>query len=111
MPTFIITGRYTAEGAKGLISRPVDRAKAVGKLLEAAGGKLLHLYFTTGANDFLVIGEADDGADAVAASFAAAASGAVSHTQTVRAWSSAEFMAVAQKSAEVAKSYTPPGQG
>ncbi len=111
MPTFITKGKFSAEAARGLMAKPEDRAKAVRKLIEASGGKLLHYYFTTGETDFLIIAEAKDGSDAVAASMAAAASGVVSDIQTQRAWTSAEFVAIAEKAGKLAGSFSPPGKG
>jgi uncharacterized protein with GYD domain len=41
MPKFLITGRYTAEGLKGLQKdKATGREKAVAAACEAAGGKL-----------------------------------------------------------------------
>lgn len=111
MPTFITKGKFSAEAARGLISKPEDRANAVRKLVEAGGGKLLHYYFTTGETDFLIIAEAKDGGDAVATSMAAAAGGAVSDIQTIRAWTSAEFVAIAEKAGKLAGTYKAPGKG
>lgn len=111
MPTFISTGRFSAEAAKGLVAKPEDRAKVVGKMMEAAGGKLLQYYFTTGDRDFLIIGEAKDGADAVAMALATASMGAVSDVQTIRAWTSAEFVSIAKKAGKLTKAYHAPGKG
>jgi hypothetical protein len=41
---------------------------------------------------------------------AAAASGAVSKIETVRAWTLGEFKGIAEKAARVAPSYVPPGR-
>ena len=110
MPTFITTGKFSAEAVKGMMSKPEDRSKIVGKLMEAAGGKLVSYYFTTGDTDFLIIGDAKDGADAVAVSMAAAAAGTVSDLRTVRAWTAAEFMAICKKAGKLAGSYRAPGK-
>lgn len=110
MPTFIVTGRLTQEAVKGLATKPEDRSEAVGKLIAAAGGKLLHYYVTTGDSDFLLISEAPGAEVAVAACMAAAAAGAVSDVRTVQAWSSAEFKSVAQKAGEVIGAYRVPGK-
>ena len=111
MATFITRGRLSAEAVKGLISKPEDRQQAVSKLVEAAGGKLLHYYMTTGDTDFLLISEADDGEIAVAAVMAAAGAGVITDVTTARAWTSAEFKSIAEKAGAVMGSYTPPGQG
>ena len=110
MPTFITTGRLTQEAVKGLAAKPEDRSEAVGKLIAAAGGKLLHYYVTTGDSDFMLITEASGAEVAVAACMAAAASGAVSDVHTIQAWTSAEFKAVAAKAGQVAAAYRAPGK-
>jgi uncharacterized protein with GYD domain len=74
-----------------------------------AGGKLLHYYATTGEYDVLIISEAPDGADAVIAGMAAAASGAVSHVVTTRAWTSSEFKTMAERAQKALTSYRAPG--
>ncbi len=63
MATFIITGNYTGQAIQGMIANPSDRAAAVKPLVEAAGGKMLSYYATTGETDFLMICEAADGED------------------------------------------------
>jgi uncharacterized protein with GYD domain len=111
MATFITRGRLSAEAVKGLINKPEDRHEAVSKLIEAAGGKLLNYYVTTGDTDFLLISEADDGESAVAAVMAAAAADTVTDVTTSRAWTSAEFKSVAEKAGAVMATYRAPGQG
>ena len=109
MPIFITQARLSQEAVKNLVARPEDRFNAVKKLVAAAGGKLLHYYATTGHYDVLLISEAPDGADAVIAGMAAAASGSVSQVVTTRAWSSSEFKAMAEKAKKALASYKAPG--
>jgi uncharacterized protein with GYD domain len=109
MPCFILTGRFTLEAVRGLMAKPEDRSAAVGAVVSAAGGKLLHYWVTTGDTDFLLVAEADRAEDFLAGVMAAAASGSVTHIKTMRAWSSAEFAAIAEKAASLAPSYRAPG--
>jgi uncharacterized protein with GYD domain len=109
MPLFITYASYSNSGVKGLIDKPSDRSEAIKALIEKAGGKLVALYNTTGSNDIVLVTEAPDGSDAVAVGMAAAASGAVSKIETVRAWTSSEFKGIAEKAARVASAYKPPG--
>ncbi|MGC2334303.1 MAG: GYD domain-containing protein, partial [Pseudolabrys sp.] len=81
----------------------------VRKLIEGAGGKLLNFYFTTGDADFLLITETNEAESAIAALLAAAA-GTISDVTTSRAWTGAEFKAVADKASKVASLYSPPGK-
>jgi uncharacterized protein with GYD domain len=110
MATFITYASYSQSGIKGLIDKPSDRSKAVGTVIEKAGGKLLSFYMTTGSHDVVLTFEAPDGSDAVAIGMAAAASGAVSRIETVRAWPGADFVAIAEKAAKYAEVYKAPGE-
>jgi uncharacterized protein with GYD domain len=78
-------------------------------MVEAAGGKVVALYMTTGDSDVLLISEFADGDTAVALGMAAAASGSVSNLSTCRAWTGEEFKSVAQNASKLAGAYTPPG--
>lgn len=106
---FVTHASYSPSGVKGLVDKPEDRLAALEKLVEAAGGKLVATYMTTGEYDALLIGDFENGETAVALGMVAAASGAVADLKTVRAWTTAEFKGVAEKAAALAGSYTPPG--
>jgi uncharacterized protein with GYD domain len=110
MVRLVTRGRLTHDYAKGLLAAPEDREPAVRKLIEGAGGKVISFYFTTGESDFLIISEADEAEALIAAVLADAASGAVSHVSTVRAWTGAEFKGVAERAAKAASAYRPPGK-
>ena len=53
MNRLITRGRLTHDYLKGLLGAPEDRETAVRKVVEAAGGKVISFYFTTGETDFL----------------------------------------------------------
>jgi len=54
-------GRISQEGVKGILDKPTNRAEAVGKLLEAFGGKLIHYFMVmNGDIDFIIITEIPD---------------------------------------------------
>jgi uncharacterized protein with GYD domain len=109
MPRLITRGRLTQDYAKRMVAAPEDREPAVRKLVEASGGKLIGFYFTTGDSDFMLITEGES-ESTLAALLATAASGMVSDVTTVRAWTGAEFKAVAEKAAKLADAYRPPGK-
>jgi len=110
MIRLVTRGRFTHEYAKGLVAAPEDREPAVRKLIEGAGGKIVSFYFTTGDSDFLLISEADDAETIIAALLATAAAGAISNVTTARAWTGAEFKAVAKKASKAASFYRAPGK-
>ena len=110
MVRLVTRGRFTHDYAKGLVAAPEDREPAVRKLIEGAGGKLVSFYFTTGDSDFMVIAEANEAENLISAYLATAAAGAVSNLTTQRAWTGAEFKAVAQKASKAASHYRAPGK-
>ncbi len=110
MIRLVTRGRLTQNYAKGLLAAPEDREPAVRKLIEAAGGKFINFYFTTGDSDFLLISEANDAESIIAALMAAAAAGTISDVTTARAWTGAEFQAIADKASKAASAYRLPGK-
>jgi uncharacterized protein with GYD domain len=110
MIRLITRGRFSQDYVKGLIAAPEDREPAVRKVVEAAGGKVVNFYVTTGDSDFLLVTEADEAESVIAALMAAAAAGTISDITTSRAWTGKEFKAVADKASKAAKSYRPPGK-
>lgn len=109
MPTFISYISYSQSGVQGLLKDPNDRAVALQKLLEDAGGSVVAFYMTTGQNDVILISRMPDEGDAVAVGMAVSAAGSVSKVETVRAWSSSEFVGVIRKASQLVDAYTPPG--
>ena len=67
MIRLVTRGRFTHDYLKGLIDAPEDREAAVRKVIEAAGGKVINFYVTTGETDFLLISEANEAEGIVAA--------------------------------------------
>ena len=103
-------GQFTHEYVKGLVGAPEDREPA-SELIESAGAKLINFYFTTGDSDFVCITEANNDAEAgIAAMLGAAAAGTISDISTARAWTGAEFKAVAEKASKAGKAYRSPGE-
>jgi uncharacterized protein with GYD domain len=110
MIRLVTRGRLTQNYAKNLLAAPEDREPAVRKLIEAAGGKFINFYFTTGDSDFLLVSEANDAESIIAALMAAAAAGTISDVTTARAWTGAEFKAIADKASKAASAYRGPGK-
>jgi uncharacterized protein with GYD domain len=106
MIRLITRGRLTHDYLKGLLGAPEDRETAVRKVVEAAGGKVISFYFTTGETD-LLISEANEAESVIASLMAVSASGTVSNVITVRAWTGAESK---ERAAGAASAYRPPGK-
>ena len=110
MIRLVTRGRLTQKYARDLLAAPEDREPAVRKLIENVGGKIINFYFTTGDKDFLLISEANDAESIIAALMAASAAGTISDVTTARAWTGAEFKAIADKAAKAASAYRVPGK-
>ena len=108
---FSISANYTAQALKAMGENPnTDRPAAFGKLVSAAGGKVVGFYFTTSDGPgVLTIIDADPVA-------AAAIVGTVTATDSVRdvrmtrLWTNDEVIAVRKKRVELQSSYKAPGR-
>ena len=60
MSTFIVLGKFSDQGLKGLMTSDADRAAIVDKAVGAAGAKMISYHITRGVYDFCVIAEGDD---------------------------------------------------
>jgi uncharacterized protein with GYD domain len=72
MPKYLVEGRYTSDGIKGL-AREVSSGRRVdiAKTIESAGGKLEAFYFAFGEADFYIIFDVPDNISAAALSMVA----------------------------------------
>jgi uncharacterized protein with GYD domain len=78
MPKYLIQGRYTAEGLKGLAKdKASGRKAAVQAGLKSVNGKVESLYFALGSDDVVLIVEAPDNVAVAAVSLSAGATGLV----------------------------------
>jgi len=106
MPKYLITGSYTAEGARGVLAEGgTGRRAATEKLVASLGGKVEAYYFAFGGDDFYLIADLPGHAAAAAGALTAAASGAIS-TRTVVLLTPEELDAATKLS----PSYRPPGR-
>jgi uncharacterized protein with GYD domain len=84
MPKYLVEGRYTSEGVKGLAREgSLRRRDDIAKMIESAGGQLETLYFAFGDADFFIIYDAPDNISAAALSVVANQSGFVTSKITV----------------------------
>ena len=78
MPKYLVTGSYTAEGARGVLAEGGSaRRAATEQLIVSLGGTMEAYYFTFGSDDFYIIADMPGAAAAAAAALTAGASGAV----------------------------------
>jgi uncharacterized protein with GYD domain len=109
MSIFITQGRFTREYLRGGMAKPEDRHATISRLCEQAGGKLLHIYFTLGHHDFIVISDMPDAQAASIISLAAAGGGGIEDAVTTQAFTSAEAKDLFERAGKVVGSYKPMG--
>ena len=95
MARYLTLINFTDQGAKH-VDESVDRATQFGKMVSAAGGKLLFQYWSMGEYDGCVAFEVDDGTSAAALLVKLAKDGNV-RTQTQRLYDNQEFQEIARQ--------------
>ena len=108
MPRYMHQFGYSLESMKAMAAKPQDRRAAAEKLMAAAGGKLIDVYFCFGDYDGVVISEFPSNVNAASVAFAAGASGAFSDMKTTVLITMEESMEAMAKAGQVAKDYRPP---
>lgn len=108
MPRYMHQFSYSLESMKAMAAKPQDRRAAAEKLMAAAGGKLIDVYFCFGDYDGVVISEFPANVNAASVALAAGASGAFSDMKTTVLITMEESMEAMAKAGEVAKNYRPP---
>ena len=95
METYVCLANFTEQGIKTIKEAP-PRIDALGPSIEAAGGKLLGWYLTQGQYDVVAITQFPDAKTAMSVLMATGMQGNV-RTETMRAFSAAEFKDMAAK--------------
>ena len=105
MSKYLITGRYTADGVKGLMQEGGSkRLAAATAAIESVGGSVESFYYAFGEEDVFGICDFPDDASAAAVSMLINSTGAVTLTMS-------RLISVADMDAAAAKTptYRPPG--
>jgi uncharacterized protein with GYD domain len=95
MPTYIILGKFTDQGIRGIREGP-QRREAARQRMEQMGGRMLSAYNTFGAYDLVITAEFPDEATAMAYLLQSGEQGNV-RTETLRAFSPEEMEQVRTK--------------
>lgn len=78
MPHYLLTGSYTSDGAKALLSEGGTARKAQATaLVKSLGGTVECFYFAYGSDDVVAVIDMPDSASATAASLTVSSSGKV----------------------------------
>ncbi|OUS09144.1 hypothetical protein A9Q96_00245 [Rhodobacterales bacterium 52_120_T64] len=108
MSLYMFQASYTAQAIKALVDNPQNREDAARTLIEAAGGKLLSMYFCFGTSDVVAIIEAPDDKAMASCSLAIGASGAFSSGSTTSLMTAADAKDAMRAAQDIAAVYTPP---
>jgi uncharacterized protein with GYD domain len=107
VPLYLTKFSMTPEAWAKLIKEPEDRREAVGRLLEAAGGKLHGYWYAFGDHDGYALGEAPDNTAMASALVTVAGSGAFSSLSTTVLVTVEEMLDALGRAQRIA--YRPPG--
>jgi uncharacterized protein with GYD domain len=107
---FSITANYTPAAINALMANPeANRAEAITRLIEAAGGRLVSFYSTAAEGPgVLVIFDAPDMTAASAIGGIALAGGAIHNYRLTRLMTPDEVKAARRKAAQLKSAYAPP---
>ena len=108
MPRYMHQFKYSLESMKAMAAKPQDRRAAAKKLVAAAGGKLIDVYFCFGDYDGVLISDFPSNVDAASMAMATGASGGFSEVKTTVLITMEESKEAMVKAGKVAKKYKPP---
>jgi len=106
MAHYMFEAAFTAEAWSKMVSKPQDRSKVVGQMMEKLGGRLQNYFLAFGEYDAVVIVELPDNVSAAAAAVSAASGGGIKAIRTTPLMTVEEGMQVMRKAAS--SGYRPP---
>jgi uncharacterized protein with GYD domain len=108
---FLMTAEWAPAAAKALIENPTDRSVNAKQATEAAGGKLIAWYGTTGGErqGMAAIVDMPDGIAIQALYLTGRASGALEGFKIQRLYTPDEMVQAFRKAQEMQGAYAPPG--
>lgn len=109
---YYITAQYTSQALNSMLDDPkTNRAEAVKKLIEAAGGKMISIYSTVAEGPgVLVIFDVPDTTSGPAIAGIAVAGGAVHNIKLTRLMTPDDVAKVRQRAREIRSAYKAPGK-
>jgi uncharacterized protein with GYD domain len=109
MALYLTCAQYTQDGYKGMIAQPENREAMARALFEAAGIKLLHIWYSPSTSEIVTVGEGDAVAGATAG-MVVMASGAFSNVHSIELISTQQQFDAMKAGAAVAAKFRPPGK-
>jgi uncharacterized protein with GYD domain len=110
MPKFVTLFSLTSDSLARLIEHPNDRRGPVGRLAEAAGGRLEAYYWMFGQYDGMAIFDMPDSTTQAALVLAVSSSGVFRQAETHELIEADALVAILQKAQTLRPNYQPPGQ-
>ena len=110
MPLYKLDFAYTPEIWAGLTRSPEDRTEAIRTAVQAAGGRLIGVYYAFGEIDGFVLFEAPDSVSAAALSMTVIASGAGKIVRTTEIFTAEKAVEAMRKAGGMSAQYRPPAQ-
>jgi uncharacterized protein with GYD domain len=107
---YMVLFSYTADAVAGMEQHPSDRADAVTKLLEAAGGRLKSFHWMLGPYDGMLTAEVPDARAMASIALAVVGSHALKTFETYELIPHGDIAGIEQKAREVARGYQSPIQ-
>jgi len=109
---FCFTAQYTPQALNSILDDPTtNRAEAIKKLIEAAGGKLVSMYHSpTEGPGILIIFDVPDPEMAAAIVGIGVAGGAIHNPKLTRLMTPDEVKSVQQKGRQLRSAYKAPGK-
>ncbi len=106
MAHYLVQGSYTPSSIKAMVGSPQDRSNAIRTLIESAGGKFHHVFFSLGECDFHILCELPDNVSAAAMALIVGGSGSTASYRTTVLLTPAEATAAMTKAKSL--TYAPP---
>ncbi|MFO1148634.1 MAG: GYD domain-containing protein [Alsobacter sp.] len=101
MTFYLIEASYSPAALKAMVDHPQDRVAVVSAMVEKAGGRLHHFFFTMGDTDIVALAEVPDDTDAMAISLAVASAGHMTSYRTRRLTTSDDAMKAMRKAQSI----------
>ena len=108
MARYILLGKFSLNGVKGVINSNADRASIAKIAVEAAGGKFVSYDFTRGTYDFVGIADGLNDATASALKGVVLSSGDFEQIDMLNTYDQSEFNKTAKSI--MSAGYTPPSE-
>jgi uncharacterized protein with GYD domain len=110
MTKYLVLFSYSEDAVANMLEHPSDRASAVTKLCEAAGGRLESFHWMLGPYDGVLIAEVPDGRAMASIAMAVTGAHALKKFETYELLRHEDIAEIERIARQVAQSYAPPGR-